>query len=129
MSRMTTAEAVLDRCRAAGVLVRVDGSDLMLTPGERVTPELVAAVRAFKPRLLAELTWDEAEADRALDACLNRIGWTCTHLDGFDTDQKRADLEEQINLAAIERDRRGFEAGLAEYEQHCLARYGHDREP
>jgi hypothetical protein len=125
VSPTNTAEDVLARCRAAGVLVRVDGSDLMLTPSERVTPELVAAVRAFKPRILAELTWDEDEADRTLDACLDRLGRACTHIDGFDTDQERADLEERITLAAIRRDRAGFAAALAGYEGHCLTRYGH----
>jgi hypothetical protein len=128
MSPTTSAEAVLDRCRAAGVLVRVDGCDLLLTPSERVTSELVAAVRAFKPRILAELTWDEYEAERDLDACLDHLGRACTHLVGFDTDQERADLEERINLAALRGDRPGFEAALAGYERHCLARYGREAE-
>ena len=103
--------------------MEVDGSDLVLGPEERLTPDLLAQVRAFKPALIRELTWDEQEADRHLDAALERIGQGCTALDGFATDQRRVDLEEKINLAGQRRDREAFADAVAEYERHCLAAY------
>jgi hypothetical protein len=67
--------------------------------------------------------WDEREADRFLDAAVDRIGGACTVFAGFGTDQRRADLEEAINLAAVRRDRDAYVAALAAWEEHCLAVY------
>ena len=117
---MRPAELVLTRLWEAGISVEVDGTDLWLSPEERLTPELLAQVRAFKPALVRELTWDEQEADRHLDAALERIGQSCTSLEAFATDQCRVDLEEKINVAAQRRDREAFAGAVAEYERHCL---------
>jgi hypothetical protein len=94
-----------------------------LTGGE-VTPELLATVRAFKPRLIAWLSWDEQAARDALDVVLERLDRVCTDLEGFDRDQRRADLEEAINVAAHRRDRDAFGATLATYVEHCLKASG-----
>lgn len=124
MTSASTAEAVLARCAAAGVTVSVDGTDLVLMPRNLVTPEILAAVRVFKARLIAWLSWDEQAARDALDVVLDRIGRACTDLDGFATDQRRVDLEERINVAGHRRNREAYDAALAEYERHCLAAYG-----
>ena len=99
MSR-TTTEVVLDRLQAAGVTVSVVGDRLRLTPTDKVTSELAAAVRFFKPGLLCWLTWDQDEAARALDTCLDRIGQLGTALpDGaiFWSAQGRVDRWKHCN--------------------------------
>jgi antitoxin component of MazEF toxin-antitoxin module len=121
---MRPTELMLARLRDARITVEVDGSDLVLEPGERLTAELTAQVRAFKAQIIRELTWDDAEADRLLDAALERIGRACTELESFDTDQRRVDLEERINVAGWRRDWPDYQAALAAYERHCLSVYG-----
>jgi hypothetical protein len=120
---VSPAEFVLTRLLDAGISVEVDGADLLLSPEESVTPELLAQVRASKPRLIAWLTWDEQAARDVLDTALDRIGHACTEVASFDADQRRADLEERINLAAQRRNMAAFLAALAEFEHHCLTAY------
>jgi hypothetical protein len=92
--------------------------------GGEVTPELLATARAFKPWLIAWLSWDEQAARDALDVVLECLDRVCTDLEGFDRDQRRADLEEAINVAAHRRDRNAFGAALAAYFEHCLKAFG-----
>jgi hypothetical protein len=117
------AELILSRLAAAGISVEVDGDRLGLGPEERLTDDLIAQVRAFKAALLRELTWDDAEADRLLDAALERIGQSCTSLEAFATDQVRVDLEEKINVTAHRRDSGAYAAALDNYETHCRRAY------
>jgi hypothetical protein len=114
----TAVEAVLDHLRDAGVTVKVRGDQLLLNPGDRVTPELAAQVRAFKGRLLSWLTWDETEADALIDAVLERIGRACRDVPAGIV---LADAEEGVNVAAQHRDRDAFAAALVSYERACLA--------
>lgn len=126
MTSATTVGAVIARCRAAGVAVSVRGADLWLTPAAQVTPELTAAVRTFKPRLIAWLTWDRAGAERALDAVLRRIGRLSTAIPDdttFWSDLGRVDREEAVNVAFARRDRQALGAAIAELEQYCVAAY------
>ena len=71
---MRPAELILTRLRAAGITVEAHGDRLRLVPAARLTPELDAQVCAWKPALIRWLTWSYAEADRLLDAALDRIG-------------------------------------------------------
>jgi hypothetical protein len=67
---------------------------------------------------------DEDEAERALDACLDRIGRLCQDIpDGIYADQALADLEESINIAAQRQNRAAFDQALGAYEAHCMSRY------
>lgn len=50
-----TATDVLARLRALGISVAADGDDLVLRPSSKLTPEMLALVRAHKPALLALL--------------------------------------------------------------------------
>ncbi len=63
---MSDALTILNRCRAAGLTVRRNGDHLSIKPARFVTPDLLAAVRAHKPDLLALL---EAEAMRLAPDC------------------------------------------------------------
>ena len=125
---MRPAELILTRLRAAGITVEAHGDRLRLVPAQRLTPDLDAQVRAWKPALLRWLSWNEQAARDALDAALTRIGESCTELDGFATDQRRVDCEEAINVAGHHRDRDAYLAALDAYERHCLAAYSRQPE-
>jgi len=122
---VTPAEAVISRLQAAGCSVAVvDGRLRVRAPRGALTDDLKAAARAFEPRIVAELTWDEAE--RALDACLDRIGRLCTALPDdatFRSNQGRVDREEAVNVAFARRDRQVFDAAIAELERYCVTAY------
>jgi hypothetical protein len=49
------AGAILARLEAAGLHLRADGGNLVVSPKEAVTDELRALMRSHKPELLAEL--------------------------------------------------------------------------
>jgi hypothetical protein len=116
---------ILDRLQAAGVTVQVRGDRLLLTPADRVTPELVSQARAFKARLIAHLTWSKEEAEAALGACLDRIGRACVHVpDDVWGDVQLADAEEAINVAFAREDHRALDVALTELERLCLGQYG-----
>jgi hypothetical protein len=71
--------------------------------------------------------WDDREADRLLDAALDRIGRSCDALPDdatFWSDTDRADREEAVNVAMFGHDRAAFGAALAELQRYCLAAYG-----
>jgi hypothetical protein len=46
---------VLGRIRAAGLTVRLDGPDLVLSPRSKLAPDLCSEILAHKPALLAVL--------------------------------------------------------------------------
>ena len=122
---MSAPAMILDRLQAAGVTVQVRGDRLLLTPADRVTPELVSQARAFKARLIAHLTWSKDEAEAALGACLDRIGRACVHVpDDVWGDVQLADAEEAINVAFAREDHRALDVALTELECHCLGQYG-----
>lgn len=52
---MSDAGTILESCRAAGLRVERDGDCLVIRPADRVAPELLNAIRAHKPDLLALL--------------------------------------------------------------------------
>jgi antitoxin component of MazEF toxin-antitoxin module len=116
---MTAAvEAVLDHLRDAGVTIKVRGDQLLLIPAAKVTPELAAQVRTFKPRLLSWLTWSDAQANTLIGAALERIGRACRDIPAGIV---LADAEERVNVAAQHRDRDAFTDALIAYERICLA--------
>ena len=119
----TPAATILARTAAEGLTVTVRGDNLVVTPPGRLSDDLRAQLRAFKPALIRWLTWDEQAARDALDAALDRIGQSCHTLDGFDLDQRRVDLEEAVNVAAHRRDHDTYVVALAAWEAHCLAVY------
>ena len=52
---MSKANAILQRCRIAGLHLERDGARLAIRPASRVTPALLEEIRAHKPALLALL--------------------------------------------------------------------------
>lgn len=56
---MSSARALLDHCRALGLILRPRGAQLSVRPADQATPELLAEIRAAKVALLCLL---EAEA-------------------------------------------------------------------
>ncbi len=55
-----SASNLLHQCRAAGLTVRLDGSEIAIKPARRCPPELLAAVRAAKPALMELLEIEAA---------------------------------------------------------------------
>lgn len=51
-----SASKLLDEIVSAGMTVRVDGADLVVSPRSKITDELRASIRAFKPGLIALLS-------------------------------------------------------------------------
>ncbi len=62
-----TAEELLNAAEAQGLTVVADGARLRIRPGSRLTPDLLAHLRAHKAELIDLLTWPaeclEAERD------------------------------------------------------------------
>lgn len=56
-----TAVWVLAQCHAMGVSLTTVGDGIRCAPGNRVTPELLARIRAMKPELLALLARDDRQ--------------------------------------------------------------------
>jgi len=66
---MSSAPAILARCRQAGVRLWRDGDRLAIAPARLCPPDLLAEIRASKPRLLA---WLEGAALKLRD---DEIPW------------------------------------------------------
>ncbi len=64
------AVEVLARLQTCGVSVSVDREELVLRPGSKVPPELLAEVRKHKSDLLAVLipAWPPTDADEIIRA-------------------------------------------------------------
>ena len=52
---MNNAATLLDQLHEAGVSVTLDGSELVLVPGDRVPAELIPALREHKAEVMAHL--------------------------------------------------------------------------
>ncbi len=57
---------LLVRARDAGLTVRVDAGDLVVTPRAMLTPEIRAELLQHKPELVEALTWSESVAHTLL---------------------------------------------------------------
>jgi hypothetical protein len=120
---VNAAELILAHLEAAGVTATVRDGRLILSPRDRLSPELEQQARAFRDRLVAWLSWPEQEARDALDISLERIGRGCPDLAGLSLDQRRVDLEEAINVASWRRDWDAYITAITAYEEHCLRLY------
>ena len=59
-----TAHATMARLKVAGVALRIDGGNLRCAPADKLTPELLADIRANKPELMALLS---GQAEQKID--------------------------------------------------------------
>ena len=64
-------EALLDKARAAGLILKPDGDTLRVRPADRLTPDLRAVLMAHKSALLALL---RAEVRNDLAECITLRG-------------------------------------------------------
>ncbi len=64
--RAASLTPLLLRVRDAGLAVRVDGDDLVVTPRFKLTPEIRADLLRHKPELVELLAWNEKVADDLL---------------------------------------------------------------
>jgi hypothetical protein len=55
----TTLDEVLRGVRAAGIMLSLDGENLIARPSPLVTPEIVATLKEVKPAVLQVLREDE----------------------------------------------------------------------
>ena len=75
---------VLEQLGWLGASVQLDGADLVLTPGSKVAPELLAAVRECKPQIIKALS-DRMPPQTGLAPLLKRLrpgqAWLTANLD------------------------------------------------
>lgn len=76
---MSPAAKLCGRVVEAGLTIRVDGTDLVLTPTERLQPDLRASLIEHKPEVIVHLRKVELQALQALTRIRRKAPLPNTH--------------------------------------------------
>jgi hypothetical protein len=108
---------LLQEALAAGLEVWREG-DRLVVRGPTRLERLAKALLAQKAAVLPLLTWDEATADRLLQATLARVAaaYRAAYRERFLADPRWLEAEGRIEAAALLHDMPAFLRALREYE-------------